>query len=265
MPRFHLVSSPENPEYRFSFQYSGRNDLEDAKYFQNGSPIMRLSTPYSFILVDTTIPEELGEDALDKLHVEQPDGTLLFQLPHAERFVDKKEGPRADLWWFDGHYARVWLNELEKWTDSGNRLSFIQRIQNRPFGWTYSIPHRKKQVQISDKGVEKNIEEVSACLEREPYVHEAVQQMSRDYLQAIAITNSIATKIPRSPKGKNNDTKLISGGESDTAINYFVAINEALMKTLRRINQEIEERGLKEAVNKYWDDEFINSAMNLSS
>jgi len=101
-----------------------------------------------------------SENPLNKLHI----GDLDIKRPHIESREERGDaGPRVDLWEFDIEYASNLWNELVLWRDPRHRKTLLAEYAT--YHW-YCVPHRVKQLGISQAGLERKLEELNEHIER---------------------------------------------------------------------------------------------------
>lgn len=99
---------------------------------------------------------------LSKIHI----GKLLIRNPHAEVYRENgAEGPRVDLHWVDVRYARERLAELVSWRNPAHVAALLKKYSSPPVCDWYSTDHRKRQLKISQEGLEGKIDEMSRTVE----------------------------------------------------------------------------------------------------
>lgn len=248
MPKYHFETSAAT---RVSVQYSGEDKREVDLFHGEGNRAMNLHTYDSLIAIDDTIPGEFGPDALNKLHLELPDGYEF--TPHAERSTDPQEGHRADLCWVDRRFATQMLERLKKWRrDPEYRLELAAHKYG---GHKYSHSHRRTQLCLSETGVEEMIREAEGWRkDRNIYVSNLTRRITRLYFQAMGMADYIISgQSGKTRKVRERKPFVIKGKGAKEVVDTFESIHDGLHRTLLRINRDIGELGLQDRVRDYWD------------
>lgn len=210
MPTYHFVpepftSTPEQllPSSRITAEY-GKMDyarfglFTKAEYHLNGkSSLVIGNCEGSLMLIDTA--RDISSNPINKLHIRE----LQIRRPHAESFEQKGEkGVRVDLAEFDTHYAVALLRDLMKWRDRDYREELLKKYQEGK--QAYHIPHRVKQLKISEEGLENKIVELEEHIRwlRQPpqrstrrFVYETSRKLENLSYKAVQLMNFQRTGI----------------------------------------------------------------------
>ncbi len=248
MPKYHFDTRDGR---RLTVKYTGDEDRDVDLFHGRDRRVMNLHTFDSLIAIDYAIPEELGPEALNKMHLEIPDEYEF--TPHAERSTDQHEGHRLDLAWVDRRFASEMLERVKRWkNDPDYRL---QLASQKYGGRQYSHKHRRTQLCLSETGVEEMIKEILGWRKASNiYVSNLTRRMIQMYFQGMGT----ADHIIRRQTGKTRTIKeskpfVIRGSGAKDVLEAFDRVYDSLHRTLVWIDRESKRRGFMERIGTYWD------------
>jgi hypothetical protein len=208
---------------------------------------MRISKGEGSLVLEAPLFEGSYPATLNKLHLGE-EGGLHFLAPHAENMdCHNMLGPRADLWWFDDEYREMWLKEMEEWLDPEYKRTFIDTKYGKKTEEHFNVPYRRRQLDISDKGVRKKRREITELSKRGTWVFERTEDIQKLTKEGFILAHQLADSYVH--KGKEGIPKIII---NPTVHNMVSEIHDTLIAVLGRIDQEIGP-DMEDQVLCYWD------------
>ena len=245
MPKYHIypeLGSPRKTLFELSAKYRELHEYEDSE------EIMGLTEGGgSLVLRDFVF--QLGDRVkLDKLHLSPRGSRLKFLAPHVENSQYNNEtGPRADLWWFDGEYARLWVEELERWKDPEYRERLIESLYGPEKGEHFNLPYRRRQLRISDGGLDGKIEEAERFVQKDTHIREMTEDVKQLTDESLVLVQRLADNYVH--EGKRDAPKVIVNPQVQPVMSEIHAV---LRDILTRVDKEIGPEMADWIVN-YWD------------